>query len=225
MKFVRKLFATAALISATVFAGGASAQVTTFNSQSDFAAGTTGNTPYGFDFSAKPLTGTTYTNGPVTFASSGLTSYDDAYGMPYITDNNYGSALSNTFSITSTTSALGLYLGSYEGNATYTYVVNGVAGSVAVPAPDDSIFLGFANASGPISVTFNVGSGINANSELDVPRFVTGNAIPGAVPEPASWAMMILGMGAVGFATRNAKRRSNEKFDAKIKKITYGAIA
>ena len=49
--------------------------------------------------------------------------------------------------------------------------------------------------------------------------------VAGAVPEPATWAMMILGMGAVGYALRSAKRRSEEKFDAKIKKITYGAIA
>ena len=29
-----------------------------------------------------------------------------------------------------------------------------------------------------------------------------------AVPEPAAWAMMILGMGVVGFALRSAKRKS-----------------
>ncbi|MCU6456134.1 FxDxF family PEP-CTERM protein [Sphingomonas sp. A2-49] len=40
-----------------------------------------------------------------------------------------------------------------------------------------------------------------------------------AVPEPAAWAMMILGMGAVGFAMR----RSNKKFDAKIKRMTAAA--
>jgi hypothetical protein len=45
----------------------------------------------------------------------------------------------------------------------------------------------------------------------------------GAVPEPASWAMMILGMGVVGFAMRAAKRRSDVKFDAKIKRIAAGA--
>ena len=44
-------------------------------------------------------------------------------------------------------------------------------------------------------------------------------------PEPATWAMMNLGLGVVGFAMRNAKRHSDDKFDAKIKKITYGAIA
>jgi hypothetical protein len=47
----------------------------------------------------------------------------------------------------------------------------------------------------------------------------------GAVPEPATWAMMILGMGAVGVAMRTAKRRSDKKFDAKIQQIAAGAAA
>ena len=46
-----------------------------------------------------------------------------------------------------------------------------------------------------------------------------------AVPEPATWALMILGFGIVGFGMRMAKRRSDVKFDAKIKQITYGAAA
>jgi hypothetical protein len=50
-------------------------------------------------------------------------------------------------------------------------------------------------------------------------------AVNGAVPEPATWAMMILGMGAVGFSMRSAKRRSDSKFNAKINAITTGALA
>lgn len=50
------------------------------------------------------------------------------------------------------------------------------------------------------------------------------NATP-AVPETATWAMMILGMGAVGYALRRAKRRSDVQFDVKIKRITAGALA
>ena len=34
---------------------------------------------------------------------------------------------------------------------------------------------------------------------------VTTAAVAGAVPEPATWALMILGMGAVGFAMRRRK--------------------
>jgi len=46
-----------------------------------------------------------------------------------------------------------------------------------------------------------------------------------SVPEPASWAMMILGMGVVGWALRGAKRRSDVKFDLKIKRIAAGLEA
>lgn len=41
----------------------------------------------------------------------------------------------------------------------------------------------------------------------------------GAVPEPATWAMLILGMAAIGYSMR----RSNVKFDAKIKRMTAAA--
>jgi hypothetical protein len=54
-------------------------------------------------------------------------------------------------------------------------------------------------------------------------RFAPGASPEPAVPEPASWAMMILGMGAVGYALRKAKRRSDATFDAKIKRIATGA--
>jgi hypothetical protein len=53
----------------------------------------------------------------------------------------------------------------------------------------------------------------------------TNTAATAAVPEPASWAMMMLGFGAVGFAMRSAKRRSDVKFDMKIKRIAAGLEA
>ena len=47
----------------------------------------------------------------------------------------------------------------------------------------------------------------------------------GAIPEPATWGLMILGVGAVGGAVRRQVRRSNVKFDAKIRRIADGAAA
>ena len=47
----------------------------------------------------------------------------------------------------------------------------------------------------------------------------------GAVPEPATWGMMILGMGAIGFAMRRRVRASEVKFDTKIKRLAAGNIA
>lgn len=46
-----------------------------------------------------------------------------------------------------------------------------------------------------------------------------------AVPELATWAMMILGMGAVGTAMRRQVRRSEGKFDARIRRIAAGELA
>ena len=46
-----------------------------------------------------------------------------------------------------------------------------------------------------------------------------------AVPEPATWGMMIFGMGAVGFAMRRRVRASEVKFNAKIKRFAEGATA
>jgi PEP-CTERM motif len=38
-------------------------------------------------------------------------------------------------------------------------------------------------------------------------RFTTGEVVAGAVPEPATWALMLLGFGFVGGAMRTTKRR------------------
>lgn len=69
-------------------------------------------------------------------------------------------------------------------------------------------------------------SGRTANFAFDVLN-VSEAVGPGAgaVPEPATWAMMIFGFGAIGFSMRSAKRRSDEKFDAKIKRIAAGLEA
>jgi hypothetical protein len=44
-------------------------------------------------------------------------------------------------------------------------------------------------------------------------------AASGAVPEPATWAMMILGMGAVGYAMRRSIKVSEVNFTKKVRAI------
>ena len=54
---------------------------------------------------------------------------------------------------------------------------------------------------------------------------VTLGGTAGAVPEPATWGMMILGFGAVGAAMRRRVRVLEVRFNAKIKSIGEGAAA
>ena len=205
MKSAYKMLATAALAATSFVGGNASAATVTYTNQATFNAATSGDTLYGFTFAGEANLSPSYTNGPVTFTSNKLFSFNDAYGKPYISDENATGSSSNSFTIASTTSALGLFLGSYYGGATYSYIVNGVAGSITVPVAKSTTFLGFTSTSGPVSVAFSVagGSGFGgANIELDVPQFIAGDAIMGAVPEPATWAMMLLGFGGIGVAMR-----------------------
>lgn len=74
-----------------------------------------------------------------------------------------------------------------------------------------------------VGTSFNYG--FSPTAYYSATSLIFSPALAPAVPEPATWAMMILGMGAVGFAMRSAKRRSEEKFETKIKTITYGAVA
>ena len=45
------------------------------------------------------------------------------------------------------------------------------------------------------------------------------------VPEPATWAMMIFGFGAIGISLRSGKRRSAQKSDRNLKGLADSALA
>lgn len=90
--------------------------------------------------------------------------------------------------------------------------------SVGSPSDDLFVFTGFTGLTGltlaspdPLGITtvFNATSiGLQISNPLEdgVVVFNVATAA-GAVPEPASWAMMMFGFGAVGSAMRAAKRR------------------
>ena len=46
--------------------------------------------------------------------------------------------------------------------------------------------------------------------------------VAGRLPEPATWALMILGFGGIGGAMRRRMRRSEADFTARIKRIVDG---
>ena len=67
-----------------------------------------------------------------------------------------------------------------------------------------------------------IGAGYSDYSVPNMRYSATFGAANGAVPEPASWALMIVGFGAVGFGMRRAARRSDERFTLKMKRIAAG---
>ena len=95
----------------------------------------------------------------------------------------------------------------------------GTVQSFTAPGSATALYLGFADAGGyngaPGSYGDNIGS-LNVTVN-------TGSVA--AVPEPASWAMMIVGLGAVGFAMRSVRRRSDARFDDGVRRIGDGARA
>ena len=116
-------------------------------------------------------------------------------------------------------------------DATLLFRVNGTqvgsvltAGSVTgTPAQTwfnfNTTFVAASNGPATLALDFR-GLGVTA-ADFGVDRVYA----TAAVPEPATWAMMIFGFGGVGVSMRYAKRRSDQKFDAKIKRITEGALA
>ena len=54
---------------------------------------------------------------------------------------------------------------------------------------------------------------------------VIGGAATGAVPEPATWAMMLLGFGLIGGALRRGMKQSDVRFNQRIRLIEKGELA
>lgn len=89
---------------------------------------------------------------------------------------------------------------------------NGTGASQVFTAPGGAtrLLLGFADAAGYVG---SPGSYGDNSGDFRVTYMLAGGAPAGAVPEPATWGMMLLGFGALGFAMRRrAKVRTNLSF-------------
>jgi len=67
---------------------------------------------------------------------------------------------------------------------------------------------GFPNLGFVGVIDFNALSTASINLQgngIDLDNVITGTAAATAVPEPSAWVMMVLGMGAVGYATRRRR--------------------
>jgi hypothetical protein len=193
MKNFARLLCATSVCAVVALSAPAFAQVTVYTDKAAFQAATSA-VEYDFSSVDDGLQGGSYTLGPVSFATTGyFVRYDDAYGSPYTPYlGGYGSPLT----ISSANSALGFDFGSYGGDQTVNFTIGAFTGSFVAPFPNNTTFIGFVGA-GPLTIT------LSNNNELDTIRAYVGT---GAVPEPASWALMVGGFGMVGGAMRSRRK-------------------
>ena len=82
-----------------------------------------------------------------------------------------------------------------------------------------------ADSNNIVSISLN-GTALSRIQSAAGGQFALGGTVSqnvaAAVPEPSTWLMMLFGFGMIGYGMRTAKRRSDEKFETKIKNVTFG---
>jgi hypothetical protein len=122
----------------------------------------------------------------------------DGFALTSNITNATGSSVGN-FTSSSSLALLGVFLGS--GSGVDTVFTIGSGGSFVVPTGATALYLGFADSygfNGPSSYYGDNSGGFSA-------EISAASENVGAVPEPATWAMMIIGFGAVGAAMRRRR--------------------
>lgn len=154
-------------------------------------------------FGGMSVLDTTYLNGGNQVANR----FGAAAGAVF--DTNYGDLI---FNFGTPVNAFGLDLATIArgfvgaSNGAFTVSVNGVSSTYNYSGSNGFGFLGLTS-----DVAFNtlsIATSKTFDTELNDVRFGTLAAPAPAVPEPATWLTMILGMGAVGFAMRRRQKIS-----------------
>jgi hypothetical protein len=187
-----------------------------FTDRNAFLAATTGAVTDSFE-TAPPNSQTDYGNGyggnGFTISSSAHYLYNFDSGTEPSFDWGSGdimlfhNASTLTFTIAPGRTAFGMDLMTIEnGSSDFggAFVINGLVfgGGITTKNHPERSFIGFAYDGFEIT-TFTLRVG-NANYGL-FDNFTLADA--GAVPEPATWAFMIIGFGAIGASLRSARRR------------------
>jgi hypothetical protein len=170
--------------------------------------------------SIDPASGYTVTGGQIFTTSVGI-----AAAPPGDTSSFEGVQTDSPFTITKTVgslSSISFYMGSPDGNTVgtgspqnnLTLTIDGVLGPIVLHGPDiwggPGVESGDGNQQvGGFLITYRFTPNMVHSltfTQTGSPAFEIDN-VSGAVPEPASWALMIVGFGAAGAMLRG-KRRS-----------------
>lgn len=193
---------------ATTAAAPAAAAITTYEDFSGAAFAAAAGPTTLFDFSSTSdgsFDGTSYDVGPFTLTGDDTVGFG---GMQVVADHvdanvcggaTCGATFGYSIDFAAPVSAFAATFFGAATNSTLTFTVDGV--SFAGPVHNYSVF-GFVSDTPFSRITV---SGENELHQFDDVRF----AIAAAVPEPATWAMLIGGIGATGaLARRRPARRA-----------------
>jgi hypothetical protein len=149
--------------------------------------------------------------------------YNNGAGLTFFSAANGGVVANGTTS--GTAAALDLAAGTVIG-AGNTYVTGQAVGSAFQIAGNHVVGFSFLNEVtgvrnyGYARITTATGTGTSLGFPATITQLVYENtgasltvaAVGGAVPEPATWGMMILGFGMIGAAARSRKVKTTVKF-------------
>lgn len=201
---MRKSSFMAAASAAAFVSSAAAAQVTQYTSEAAFNAAVGATSLQNFNSLSS---GVTISPGPFSFgafstSTNGVASIAPGAGGFNVNGSNYldidlDPTESFTFTFAAPITSFGAnFFSLNNGSPLRTSItVNGQTfGPTAEPT-----FLGFVSMSAFTTLTFSVAANAGTNDEfgLDNVRFATAG-----VPEPATWAMMVFGFGAMGGALR-----------------------
>jgi hypothetical protein len=211
---MRKIILAALTISAMTVAAPSAAQVTTYNSD------VTGGFQYGSGNDYNPANATVLTDGDNELA---VRWHEYQQVAPASTDGLYtfdlGTVLSFDFSIGGDTSGSNLLLTNLLTSQTVSYDPLCPLGP-GLCAFNDNEVSGDGDIQNSQRLTFSQFAGLgfdaNTNNTYRIDLTAGGNTVTSfaqlgsgavaAVPEPATWAMMLLGFGAVGGSIRRRRR-------------------
>lgn len=188
-----------AALCAVAAAAPATAAVTTYSDLGSFTAAAGPTTL--FDFNATPngsFGGTSYDVGPFTLTGDSTGGFSDLEVIAGQVNGNVCSSCNPAFGYSiafeAPITAFGALYRNAFGGSGLTFTVDGV--SFSGPTQNDGFF-GFTSDTAFSTILV---SGGNEVHNFDDVRF--GVAAAGAVPEPATWAMMVGGFGLLGGALR-----------------------
>ena len=206
----RHILAASAACSLASIVMPATAQ-TIYTNRAAFNAATTGQvvsdfsslgngTGYGQNFAG--------TNWTLTASTGLIISYDPNSTPDYQFNSGKVLALAGssptvgTFTPGAGVTAFGFDFGVRAVNAGAGVTINGV--TYTAPGAPALSFFGIVNTAGvgPIALSFDAARGVLDNVTVASAAPVVG----GAVPEPATWGMMMIGFGAAGLAIRRRER-------------------